>query len=91
MCYGYLLLLLSFWLLFLAERCRRSPEWCKKRFMGDSGIHRSFVAMRFTGYPKEAQAEYMRNPELRRAFIIERYAWVITSLILGIGAIIWGK
>lgn len=88
---GYLMILLSFWLLFLTERCRRSPEWCKERFMGNSGEHRSFVAMRFTGHAKEAQAEYMRNPQLRRAFIIERYAWVIGAFIGGVSFLLLGK
>lgn len=68
----------------LAERCRRNPETCQDAFVGNNGLTRSFVALRFRGRPEEARRAIVEDANLRREYLIERYLLSLTGLIIGI-------
>jgi hypothetical protein len=89
MWFGYVFIAFGLWQFVFVEKCRRSPEWCKSRFMGDSGATRSFIALQFIGDPTRAQAEFLRRPGLRRAYLIERYVWAILTSVAGIGILLY--
>ena len=79
----------SFGLIVVAERCRKNPEPCKDKFMGANGVTRSFVALRYIGEPDLAQEAFVTKPNVRRAWIIERYIWAVISFVAGIFLLGW--
>ena len=78
----------SLGILLLTERCRRSPQACKNMFMQENGMTRSFVAFRFLGRPHEAREAIVKDPILRRQYLIESYVIATLGAIAGISLII---
>lgn len=68
----------------MARRCRRYPENCKDLFMRQNGMMNSFLAWPYIGKPDIARDTFVKNPKLRKAWVIEQYIWAVVCFILGV-------
>ena len=85
---GIVAIIASLGIFLLTERCRRSPQTCKNMFMQENGFTRSFVALRFLGKAQEAREAIVKDPTLRRQYLIESYVIATLGAIAGISLII---